>query len=81
MLVLEQGAPHFQGQLDMTMMAFNAGMERTRQQWQTLLEAAGLRVVKIWDPIDEAGDGIVEATKSQIVQLPHTSTGNLLILY
>ncbi|KAI9044121.1 S-adenosyl-L-methionine-dependent methyltransferase [Aspergillus affinis] len=63
MLVLEQGAPQFQAQLDMTMMAFNSGMERTRQQWQTLLDAAGLRVVKFWDPVDEAGDGIIEAIK------------------
>ncbi|KKZ65436.1 hypothetical protein EMCG_08735 [[Emmonsia] crescens] len=63
MVVLEQGASQFQAQLDMTMMAFNSGMERTRQQWRALLEKAGLRVVKFWEPIDEGGDGIVEATK------------------
>lgn len=63
-LVLEQGASQFQAQLDMTMMAFNSGMERTRLQWETLLDAAGLKVVKFWDPADEGGDGIVEAMRT-----------------
>lgn len=63
MVVLEQGASQFQAQLDMTMMASNSGMERTRQQWLALLEKAGLTVVKFWEPIDEGGDGIVEAMK------------------
>ncbi|PGG99634.1 hypothetical protein GX51_06189 [Blastomyces parvus] len=63
MVVLEQGASQFQAQLDMTMMAFNSGMERTAQQWRELLERAGLTVVKFWEPIDEGGDGIVEAMK------------------
>ncbi|KLJ08368.1 hypothetical protein EMPG_16199 [Blastomyces silverae] len=63
MVVLEQGASQFQAQLDMTMMAFNSGMERTAQQWRELLEKAGLTAVKFWEPIDEGGDGIVEAMK------------------
>ncbi|KAL4869529.1 hypothetical protein BDV12DRAFT_208378 [Aspergillus spectabilis] len=63
MIVLEQGAPQFQAQLDMTMMAFNSGMERTRRQWRKLLEKAGLQVVEFWDPVDEGGDGIVEAMR------------------
>ncbi|KAF3484260.1 uncharacterized protein GIQ15_03584 [Arthroderma uncinatum] len=62
-IVLERGASQFQAQLDMTMMAFNGGMERTRQQWSTLLEKAGLKVVEFWDPVDEGGDGIVEAMR------------------
>ncbi|PLB55726.1 S-adenosyl-L-methionine-dependent methyltransferase [Aspergillus steynii IBT 23096] len=64
MLVLERGASRFQAQLDMTMMAFNGGMERTREQWRALLERAGLTVVGFWDPVDEGGDGIVEAMVS-----------------
>ncbi|OJD27342.1 hypothetical protein ACJ73_01256 [Blastomyces percursus] len=63
MVVLEQGASQFQAQLDMTMMAFNSGMERTAKQWRELLEKAGLAMFKFWEPIDEGGDGIVEAMK------------------
>ncbi|OJD11334.1 hypothetical protein AJ78_07871 [Emergomyces pasteurianus Ep9510] len=63
MIVLEQGASQFQAQLDMTMMAFNSGMERTSLQWGELLEKAGLTAVKFWEPIDEGGDGIIEAMK------------------
>ncbi|PYH81881.1 putative O-methyltransferase [Aspergillus uvarum CBS 121591] len=62
-IVSDQRAAQFQAQFDMTMMAFNAGIERTRLQWQTLLEAAGLTVVGVWDSVDEGGDGIVEAMK------------------
>ncbi|PYI32665.1 putative O-methyltransferase [Aspergillus indologenus CBS 114.80] len=62
-IVSDQRAAQFQAQFDMTMMAFNAGIERTRVQWQTLLEAAGLTVVGVWDSVDEGGDGIVEAMK------------------
>ncbi|GAM38978.1 hypothetical protein TCE0_034f10141 [Talaromyces pinophilus] len=63
MIVLEEGAPQFQAQLDMTMMAFNSGMERTAKQWRELLESVGLRVVKIWEPVEEGADGIVEAMR------------------
>ncbi|KAL4957796.1 putative O-methyltransferase [Aspergillus filifer] len=67
MIVLERGAPQFQAQLDMAMMAFNSGMERTRQQWRRLLETAGLQVVEFWDPVDEGGDGIVEAVAGGLI--------------
>ncbi|KAJ6035868.1 O-methyltransferase [Penicillium herquei] len=62
-IVSDQNAAQFQAQFDMTMMAFNSGIERTRKQFQTLLESAGLTVVGVWDPVDEGGDGIVEAMK------------------
>ncbi|RDW67178.1 uncharacterized protein DSM5745_09044 [Aspergillus mulundensis] len=63
MIVAEARAPQFQAQLDMTMMAFNSGMERTRRQWRELLQRAGLQVVEFWEPKDEGGDGIVEAVR------------------
>jgi exonuclease VII small subunit len=63
LIVLEEGAPQFQAQLDMTMMAFNSGMERTAKQWRELLESVGLRVIKVWEPAEEGADGIVEAIK------------------
>ncbi|KJZ79191.1 hypothetical protein HIM_01342 [Hirsutella minnesotensis 3608] len=61
MLVPEQGASTFHAMLDITMMAFNSGMERTERQWRELLDKAGLEVVRFWPPIQEDADGIVEA--------------------
>lgn len=62
MIVPETGASGFHAMLDMTMMAFNSGMERTGKQWSELLDKAGFEVVKVWTPEgDEDADGIVEA--------------------
>ncbi|RYO87813.1 hypothetical protein DL764_008807 [Monosporascus ibericus] len=61
MIIPEQGASTFHAMLDVTMMAFNAGMERTERQWRELLESAGFRVLKVWLPREEDADGIVEA--------------------
>lgn len=61
MIVPEMGASTFHAQLDMTMMAFNGGMESTAEQWTTLLTSAGFGAVKMWEPVDEGADGIVEA--------------------
>ncbi|OTA56458.1 S-adenosyl-L-methionine-dependent methyltransferase [Hypoxylon sp. EC38] len=60
MIIPEQGASTFHAMLDITMMAFNAGMERTERQWKELLEEAGLAVVKVWLPPQDDADGIVE---------------------
>lgn len=62
MLIPERGASTFHSMLDMTMMAFNAGMERTERQWTELLNNAGFEVVKFWAPEEADADGIVEAT-------------------
>ncbi|RYO90039.1 hypothetical protein DL762_002884 [Monosporascus cannonballus] len=61
MIIPEQGASTFHAMLDMTMMAFNAGMERTERQWRELLESVGFQVLKVWSPREEDADGIVEA--------------------
>lgn len=61
MIVPEQGASTFHAMLDMAMMAFNSGMERTERQWRELLENAGFEVLKVWSPLEEDADGIVEA--------------------
>ncbi|KAM3416030.1 hypothetical protein BST61_g9516 [Cercospora zeina] len=58
----DQGASQFQAAFDMVMMTFNAGMERSRTQWEELLRKAGLRVEGVW--YGEGGadaDGIVQA--------------------
>ncbi|KAK7750884.1 hypothetical protein SLS62_007147 [Diatrype stigma] len=61
MIIPEQGASTFHAMLDMTMMAFNSGMERTERQWHELLQSAGFEVLKVWLPPEEDADGIVEA--------------------
>lgn len=62
MIVPDTGASGFHAMLDLTMMAFNSGMERTGNQWRELLGRAGFEVVKIWVPEGEGdADGIVEA--------------------
>lgn len=61
MIIPERGASTFHAILDMAMMAFNAGMERTEGQWRELLGRAGFEVVKFWLPAQEDADGIVEA--------------------
>ncbi|ROV95171.1 hypothetical protein VMCG_08553 [Cytospora schulzeri] len=61
MIIPEQGAPTFHAMLDMTMMAFNAGMERTERQYEALLGKAGFKVIKFWQAPEQGADGIVEA--------------------
>ena len=60
LILPDVGAPPFSAILDLMLMTFNGGMERSRKQWTSLLEAAGFEVVKFWVDDDEA-DGIVEA--------------------
>lgn len=61
MIIPRQGASTFHAMLDMTKMAFNSGMERIERQWRELLKGSGFEVLKIWPPLEEDADGIVEA--------------------
>ncbi|KAJ5717439.1 hypothetical protein N7488_003085 [Penicillium malachiteum] len=46
--------------LDLTVMMWFSGMERTRRRWSDLLESVGLRILKFW--VREGDDlGIIEA--------------------
>ncbi|KAI1116311.1 putative O-methyltransferase [Nemania sp. NC0429] len=60
MVVPEKGASTFHGILDLTMMIFNAGIERTESQWKDLMKRAGLKVTGVWHAPQEGADGIVE---------------------
>ncbi|KAJ2991110.1 hypothetical protein NUW58_g2639 [Xylaria curta] len=60
MIMPEKGASTFYAILDMTMMVFNGGMERTKIQWEDLMRKAGLKVTRIWHSPQEGADGIVE---------------------
>ena len=42
------GAPLRGSAMDFLMMVYASGMERTRHQWETLLEASGLEMIKVW---------------------------------
>ena len=51
----DQGASLIATQVDMTMMVVLAGAERTKSQFEVLVDAAGLKLTKIWgdDPDTE----------------------------
>ena len=44
----ETGASVHSAAMDLQMMTFVAGMERTENQWKSLLDSSGLNIVKIW---------------------------------
>lgn len=50
----------FPATLDIQMMGLHAGMERSERQWRTLLDFAGLRVIKIWQDV-KGGEAVIEA--------------------
>jgi arsenate reductase-like glutaredoxin family protein len=53
-------------QLDMTMMAGLAAMERSETQWYELMDRAGLEIVKIWKYTEQSDDGIVVAKPKKV---------------
>lgn len=56
----DQNASSLPCATDMAVMVFCSGLERTRQRWENLLTANGLRSIKYWTRHGE-GLGIVEA--------------------
>ena len=51
---------------DLQVMALHSGMGRSERQWRTLLEGAGLDVVKISFPSGHGnGEGVFEAMRKQ----------------
>lgn len=61
MVLPEKGSPWRATQLDMTMLAALAAMERSENQWYELLDKAGLDVVKIWKYTEECNDCVIVA--------------------
>jgi hypothetical protein len=47
------------------MLVLLTGIERTESQWKSLLEAAGLKIVKIWytDETNEGSEAVIECEK------------------
>lgn len=61
-IVLSDQQVHWQAaQLDITMMASLGAMERTRAQWLSLLDQAGLVVEEILRYTDEAAESLIIA--------------------
>ncbi|KAI9691358.1 MAG: hypothetical protein M1820_009737 [Bogoriella megaspora] len=56
----DKGASEWEATMDMGMLFFHGGQERSREQWTKLLEEAEFEVGKFWTP-DVDGQGIVEA--------------------
>lgn len=61
MVLPNQGAHWRATQLDLTMMAELAAMERTEKQWYSMLDAAGLKVRQIYTYTPELRDSIIVA--------------------
>ena len=57
------GVPLFPAQLDLSMMGMFSSMERTRGQWEALLNSAGFDVAKVWTPhtLESASASLIEA--------------------
>ena len=51
-------------QLDLTMMAALGSLERTQEQWQNLLQSAGLKILKIYPYNVSVHDSIIAAVPS-----------------
>lgn len=61
LIVPEQHTDTFTAVFDLVMMSFNAGAERTEQQWKGLLDISGFKVIKVWPAPEMGADGIIEA--------------------
>jgi hypothetical protein len=55
-----QGVPLYPALLDINMMAVLNGMERTDEQWRTLLSKAGLKIISFHKSREDA-EGLIEA--------------------
>ena len=63
MVVPNKGAHFHTTQLDLTMMSSLASIERTHEQWYSLVEQAGLKINKIYTYTLSLQDSIIEIVK------------------
>jgi len=52
-------------QIDLTMMTALGSLERTLEQWQTLLKAAGLKIVKIYQYNVSVHDSVIAVAPTE----------------
>lgn len=55
------GAPARGPSMDMLMMLYVSGMERTLSQWEQLLDTCGLEIVKVWGTPGSHYESVIEA--------------------
>ena len=61
-MIIPRSAAHWKAtQLDMTTMSCLGGLERTEEQWHTLLGSAGLQITDIYRYTEELQDSIIVA--------------------
>ncbi|KAI0550475.1 S-adenosyl-L-methionine-dependent methyltransferase [Xylaria curta] len=61
MVLPERGAPWRATQLDLAMSTCFAAMERSRTDWDSLLDKAGFNILKIWKYTDQLDDCVIVA--------------------
>ena len=66
MIILSKDAHWRATQLDMAMITCLAALERSEKQWYALLEAAGLKILKIYTYTEELQDSIIVAVPSRV---------------
>lgn len=59
-VIPDRGAHWRSTALDLLMMASFSSTERTERAWKTLLESAGLKIVKIWN-YEKDAESLIEA--------------------
>ena len=60
-VVPDVGATEAQANWDLTMLTCVAGLERSRGQWDQLLDGAGLAIREIWTVDVGRGEGVIVA--------------------
>lgn len=60
-VIPESGASDWAATQDFNMMIMLATLERTEPQWRAIVEEAGLKVTKIWNPKDPVSESVIEA--------------------
>lgn len=58
MVMPTTNVPVYHALMDINMMRYS-GMLRTEEHWRSLLDSAGLRVLKVWTPA--GNDSVIEA--------------------
>ena len=62
LILPDKGVSIKEAGLDLGMLTLHSGSQRSKKQWQNLVEQAGLRVEKFWMPPRD-GDGIVQVVR------------------
>lgn len=59
-VVPERSATKFMTAMDLNMMSFGGGMERTLDLHREYAERAGLKITGVWSPNDKISESVIE---------------------